>query len=61
MFVKLFLFSEYGDRNNEGQWGNDSTGLSGVDAGVPSYGDSCSGSGYEQLETRSDSQWNLDN
>ena len=48
LISKLFLLSEYSDHNNDGQWGNDTNGLSGVDAGAPAEGD-CDGS-WQHLE-----------
>ena len=48
LISKLFLLSEYSDHNNDGQWGNDTNGLSGVDAGAPAEGD-CAGS-WQHLE-----------
>jgi hypothetical protein len=50
LISKLFLLSEYSDHNNDGQWGNDTTGLSGVDAGAPAEGD-CDGS-WQHLEVQ---------
>jgi len=56
LFSQLFLFSNYADHNNDGGWGNDTNGLSGVDAGVPASGD-CDG-GWQELEQRAGSSWN---
>lgn len=55
LISKLFLLSEYSDHNNDGQWGNDTNGLSGVDAGAPAEGD-CDGS-WQHLEYRANSSW----
>ena len=48
LLSQLFMFAEYSDHNNDGQWGNDTNGLSGVDAGAPADGD-CDGS-WQHLE-----------
>lgn len=56
LLSQLFMFAEYSDHNNDGQWGNDTNGLSGVDAGAPADGD-CDGS-WQHLEQRAASGWN---
>ena len=55
LLCRLFEYADFGDRNNEGHWGNSTVGLSGVDAGAPSEG--MYDSGFQHLDQRGDSAW----